>query len=639
MFRYLSRSSGLAYRVVSTSKNAAVAVHGSSSQQEGSTNNRYYATTRREHGRERNKNNNDRRRRKSVNGRNQDSLDEKLNSILSSTRKNKADNGKKILYPKDKSSPWYNQLCALDDCLTSTLQLSTTPVRKMLNDRVSHPQLGASSTFWDSISRAVALYNELKECPELTSQRVGELVHLLHNGLRTDRQLLGSLNKKPDYDAQSFHKEMVNFIYTSLNQITEDILNGTVSITPGGAVHLLTSYEEMGFREQIIQIWNAVNSATGETGAATEDVKTLFKNPIVLGTMLPIIFESQIITFEEAKKLFEEAVKAQTYFPHNLYVGMILTCLKADENIMALELFEKLCNNSTGVAYGYITETHLAFIGQCKDLDISEKFLDRAINNEMPYRVEVQVSYVNSLMNNIWNFSKDFAKIENVWSKVVKFYTDNRLRLSVFSSLNNEFFTYFFETYKNDKETGLIKLQEIISQYNEVKGIDEPFLNVILAKCSVWGEKEVINYIEKNFELFNIPKTLITHRILLKTMGSVDEVGTEELLSRWHDIIHKIDSQGNSYIANADWAALRDATIKWAQENQSSKEAAQERVDLYLQVVKQYQKFCSAGHQRFRILKGCSRSFPILADNLYKMKNIDASSVVIPELQNLRITE
>ncbi|KAL3230094.1 RNA-binding protein RMD9, mitochondrial [Nakaseomyces bracarensis] len=634
MFRYLSRSSGLAYRVVATTKNAAVAVHGP---QEGST--RYYGTrSDNEGGRNNRKRNNSGRRGNNRNG-SGDALDEKLNSILNSAKSKKSVDSKKFMYPKDKTSPWYNQLCALDDCLASTLQLSSTPVRKMLNDRVAHPQLGSSTTFWDSISRAVSLYNELKECPELTGHRVGELVHLLHNGLRTDRQLLGSLNKKPDYDAQSFHKEMVNFIYASLNEITEDILNGTVAINASGAVHLLTSYQEMGFEEQIIQIWNAVKAPEGESGSATPDVKKLFKSPSVVGTLLPIIFESQLITFAEAEKLFVDARDlAQNYFPHNLYVGMILTSLKAKEDIKALELFEKLCANATGTAYGYITETHLAFIGQCKDFDISEKFLDRALNNEMPYRVEVQVSYVNSLLNNIWNTQKDFSKIENVWKKVIKFYAENKLRLSVFSSLNNEFFTYFFETYKNDKEVGLVKLQDIISQYNELKGIDEPFLNVILAKCGVWREKEVIRYIEKNFELFNVPKSLISYRILLKALGSVDGVTSEELLSRWQDIIQKIDSQGNTYIANADWAALRDATVKWAQENESS-EAAQQRVELYLQIVKQYQKFCSAGHQRFRILKGCSRSFPILAENLHKLNKLDASSIIVPELQNLRISD
>lgn len=631
MFRYLSRSSGLAYRVVANSKNTAAAVHGPSIP-EDNQNTRHYATTRG------GKDNENGRRRNKSNPRNKDSLDEKLNSIMLSARNTKTMNGKSLLYPKDPTSPWYNQVCALDDCLLSTLQQSSTPVRKMLSDRVAHPQLGASSTFWDSISRAVALYNELKDCPELNSNRVGELVHLLHNGLRTNRQMLGSLSKKPDYDAQSFHKEMVNFIYTSLNQITDDILNNTVSINASGLVHLLTSYEEMGFREQIIQIWNRVNIPFEETGAVNGAVKKLFKNAVVLGSVLPILYESHIITFEEAEKLFQDALKKGHYFPHNLYTGMILTCLKADENIKALELFEILCTNATGVAYGYVTETHLAFIGQCKDLNISEKFLDKAISGELPYRIDVQVSYINSLMNNIWNAQKDFSKIEEVWRKVTKFYTDNRLRISVFSSLNNEFFTYFFETYKNDKEAGLIKLQELIAYYNDIKGIDEPFLNVTLVKCAVWREKAAINYIEKNFELFNIPKSLITYRILLKTMGSVDEVTTDEILSRWQDIIKKADSQGNTYIANADWAALRDATIRWAQENEDKEAEALYRVDLYLKLVKGYQKFCSSGHQKFRILQGCGKSFPILANNLDRLETIDTSSILIPGLQHLKST-
>ncbi|XDT40036.1 Hypothetical protein J6898_01545 [Nakaseomyces glabratus] len=611
MFRYLSRTSTIYKGVIATSKTASTANVVAAQESR-----RNYA----------NKRNNNR------NGP-ADALDEKLNSILSgkTSSKRKPYGGRKS--PVDETSPWYAQLCALDDCLTTTLKQSATPMRKLLSDRVNHPDMRSNPTFWHSVSRAMSLYNELKQCPEMTDQRVTSLVHLLHNGLRTDRQLVSSLNKKPDYDSQSFHKEMVNFIYTSLNEISDDILNNNVPINANGLMHLFTSYQEMGFTDLVVQIWKKIETIAEQNPQS--NIGKISKHPNVVGIVLPILYEKEIVNFSEAEKLFKECEQYHNRMFPNLYVGMILTSLKANENMKALELFETLCTNSKGVHYGYISETHIAFISQCKDISVAESFLDKAVNNEMPYRVEIQVSAVNSLMYNIWSENQDFNKIKEIWQKMVTFYGENNLRLAIFSSLNNEFFSYFFEKYKENKTEGLEQLQKLITQYNNLKGIDEPFLNIILAKCTVWKEPEVIKYIEKNFELFNVPKSLITSRILLKSLGSIDNITKEQIVERWQEIVLKADSLGSKYIANADWAALRDATVKWAQENKDNQESL-DRIEWYLQIVNVYQKYCRDGSQRYRILKGCSKSFPILAENLQRLDLVDTSSIPVCEVKSLK---
>lgn len=56
-------------------------------------------------------------------------------------------------------------------------------------------------------------------------------------------------------------------------------------------------------------------------------------------------------------------------------------------------------------------------------------------------------------------------------------------------------------------------------------------------------------------------------------MGSVDDASNAEILQRWMDLIRKSDEIGQRFIANADWAALRDATVTWTQNDRDSKKS------------------------------------------------------------------
>lgn len=459
-------------------------------------------------------------------------------------------------------SPWYPQVAAFEECVSQTLYMSQTPRRKNIKHRSEHPNSNANPLFWDSIGRAMGLYHDLLATPELNSDRVSKLVHLLHNGLRANRNQLTRMNKKPDYDSQSFHKEMTNYLCKSLREIADDVLSGKVELNEYGAMHLITAFKELLLFEEAVQIWK---SAINGTNAYTANI---FLNPRVVGVILPILYDNGV-SYPEIQQLYEKSSSMINYFHPNLSVGMIRASLSANENEMALQLFQKLCQESTEMKYGYLIETHLSFIGECKDLNVAQTFFDKALNDEMPYKIDLQVSYVKSFLRNIWTQTRDFNHIYQIWYKSSLHYGRN-VNHGISSSLNDTFFDIFFENFAHAKDQGFLTLQNIIGTYKNIKNIDEPFFNIILAKCTIWHDRNILEYIDNSYELFHIPKTIVAYRILLKSMGSVDNTTNDEILQRWIDLIKKSDEIGQKFIANADWAALRDATVTWTQSHRDN---------------------------------------------------------------------
>ncbi|CCH60854.1 hypothetical protein TBLA_0D03540 [Henningerozyma blattae CBS 6284] len=452
---------------------------------------------------------------------------------------------------------WSNKVRAFEECVAQSLYMSQTPRRKNMRESSKQPLSNSDPLFWDSLSKAMELYYELKLSNELNEVRVSGMIHLLHNGLRANRYQLTRLTKKPDRDSQSFQRGITSFLLNSLRDISNDILQNSVTINEYGAMHLITSFKELFLEEEAIRIW------TKSVSSESSEKLNVFLNPRVVGVMLPILYEHGT-PYEEIKSLYEKSSKTLDFFHPNLAVGMIRAALSANDVMSALHLFEKLCKASDESKYGYLIETHLSFIGECKDLTIAKSFFNKVLNDDIPYKVDLQVSYVKSFMRNIWENTNDFSQIHEVWHKSLIHY-GKHIHNGISSSLNDTFFDIFFTNYSNNKEQGFEELKSIIAEYNNIKKIDEPFFNIILTKCAVWRDREIIEYIDNCYDLFHIPKTIVAYRILLKSMGSVDDITTDEILKRWVTLLEKSDESRQKFIANADWAALRDSTLTWAQ--------------------------------------------------------------------------
>ncbi|AJS01703.1 ANL_collapsed_G0019010.mRNA.1.CDS.1 [Saccharomyces cerevisiae] len=563
----------------------------------------------------------------------------------------------------DPASPWRHELLSFDECVSSALKYSTTPLQNTYK-RIGNNQLNKNPSFamfWDSMGRAMELYYSLRESPDFNAYRVSRLIHLLHNGLRSTRDQLVKLSRKPDYDSQSFHKEMMNFLCNSLKDISDDILIGKVSVSGYGATHLLTSFKELSFDDDCIRIWEASKNLSDETTSQA------FQEPKVVGFMLPLLY-AKTRSLTEPNELYNQIIQSKEFIHPNLYSGLIKVFIKAEDYEKALSLFGQLCEKAEVRNYGYLIETHLSFIGDSKNLTLAESFFDKIINDEMPYKIILQVSTVNSFLQNIWKAQNDFDHVYRIWEKAVKFY-GNTVNPGILSSLNNTFFTIFFENYINDNINGFRKLQEIITFYSGVKKIDEPFFNVMLTRASIWHERSIIDFIDKNYTLYHIPRTIISYRILLKSLGSIDNTNNEEILDRWLELVKKLNELGQQYIANADLSALRDATVVWSQskrdekvfsakakgtpattttteddikvpkplenlKNEDSTSNSEDRIELYLKILKRYTPYFRATKQVYRYTTGCAESYPILNEYLSGYSDLSAEDIPVPQLHS-----
>ncbi|CCD26710.1 Rmd9p NDAI_0I01410 [Naumovozyma dairenensis CBS 421] len=544
--------------------------------------------------------------------------------------------------PED--SPVYNEIYAFDDCVFQTLNASRTPLSYTrshdLNDR--RTTTTSNPLFWDSLNKGMHLYETLYEAPEFGGSRTSKLVHLLHNGLRINRRDRVQLRKKPDYDSNSFSKEMEIFLCNSLRRIASDLIENKIKIYPYGAMHLLTAFIELKLDDEAIKLW--------KIAVENEALKDVFLEPSVIGVMLPKLYENGA-SYAEIKNLFEVSSNMKEHrLPHaNLFIGMIRASLMANENEAALEIFRKLCENGTSnkeksLSFGYMMEGHLLFIECCKDMGMANEFFQKIIDKEMPYAVKLQVSSLNRYLENIWNLKENFDDVYNVWYKAVNYYQLENTNVGIFSSLNNTFFKIFFQKFSTDKVEGFKRLNHIIKVYNDVKGVDEPFLNNILSKCSLWNDRSIFDYVEKSYELYNIPKTIVTHRIFLKVLGSIDDVTTEELLQKWYNIINKEDQIGQQFISNADWSALRDATVGWTASKMASPEnenISKERDVLYLKIIKKFAQFRRDDSQIRAYTKYlvASPNFSTFAETLEQFDRIDASDIIVPQLHSVESHE
>lgn len=515
--------------------------------------------------------------------------------------------------PQGKDNPWFHQLVAFDEAVSNTY-FSNSP----------HQQ---NNDFWDSLTRSVELYSQLAGTPDFIPERVASMIYLLHTGLRQNRKLTLKLDKKPDFDATNFHKDMMDYICVSLRKIASDIISKKVVVNQYGAMHLITSFKELQLYDEAISIWENATMSSEQPNSSNDAVSKIWLDPRVVGVILPLLY-TKYQDFLQVKDLFEKSrsTQLQSSLCHpNLGAGMIKTCLLAGEINFALQLFEELCSVSNVKNFGYLTEIHLTFIGECSDLSVANTFFEKALNDEMPYHVDLQVPYVKSFMINTWNQTKDFEQVLNIWVRCWKNYGTSVTK-GVSSALNDLFLTIFFKNFENDKVLGFENLKKIISIYANIKPLDEPFLNIVMTKCVVWQDYQIINEIINYYELYNVAKTQVAYRVALKALGSVTTTD-QDIINKWNELLIFSDYQGSTFIHKADWAALRDSTV-------ASKFT--DRVLLYAKLVKIYSIYSKNITQIKLLTEITAAKFPFAAPILNSLDTVDASDISVASFRNIK---
>ncbi|QPG75475.1 hypothetical protein FOA43_002830 [Brettanomyces nanus] len=526
---------------------------------------------------------------------------------------------------------YYKLIRDFDQCLgeNSTYDLAT--------GRIS----GGVDKFWTAVRRIIPIYRSLVYSNLLKEKRMAEFVSLLRNGLRIHRLELSKMKKNLDKDANNPIKDIHHLLTCAIREVSYNLLDGLVVMNSHGLTHLFKAYKDLGFTYEAVHIW--------ETGKNSRKLHHLFTSEPVLGSIFPFLVESGDFDFQEVWDMYSriKASKGPDEKLHNeLQVGMIRVCLFKSKTNDALQIFKQLTGdvystfNAKGVdppinVKSYMTMAHLSFIGFCKDIDTADYFFSDAVSESMPYLTPLQLNFIKKYLANTWQVTHDYQRVKKIWLITWKHYESRRTsNSSVSSSLNDSFLSVFFDKYRQFSPEAFVELQQLIQDYNQIRPIDEPFINVLLSKSTGWHNADVFQYILSSAnDAPHFSKTNVFYRCCLKATGSV-EITSDNILSLFRQLLANNVASGMKYIAHADWVALRDATVNSPQLFSFSNPG--ERIDLYFKLWKICSPFfISLENFKNYIYKDVKLNYNY--SRIYQqMPNIRSDDIEIPEVNLLR---
>lgn len=527
------------------------------------------------------------------------------------------------IYSQD--NQFASQLALFDECLAqnSTYDLATGKIS------------GGVSHFWFAVKKVIPIYRSLIYSGQLNEKRMAEFVSLLRNGLRIHRLELSKLKKNLDKDSNNPIKNIHYLLTCAIREVSYNLLDGLISLNSHGLTHLFKAYKDLGFTYEAVHIW--------ETGKKNPSLNHLFTSEPVLGSIFPFLVESGDFDFNEIWEMYQkikDSKGANEKLHNELQVGMIRVCLFKDQTNDALAIFKQLTSdvynsfNHKGIeppinVKSYMTMAHLSFIGFCKDIDTADYFFQDAVNESMPYLTPLQLNFIKKYLSNTWEITNDYEKVKKIWLITWRHYESKKTsNSSVSSSLNDAFLSIFFKKFPAFSNESFSELRAVIDDYNSIRLIDEPFINVLLSKSTSWHNSEVFEFILNTANSNQFSKTNVFYRCCLKACGSVD-IDSMSILTLFRQLLANNASNGMKFIAHADWVALRDATIN--SPYLSNFESVNDRIDLYFKLWKICSSsFISLENFKSYVLKDVKLNFNY-SRIFQQMANINAD-VEIPEI-------
>ncbi|KAG7800445.1 hypothetical protein KL944_004018 [Ogataea haglerorum] len=550
-----------------------------------------------------------------VNATNTDKINEllpKLNNMISHLPK--------------KSLPYYKQLMAFDECTSQNCTY----------DSRTGEVIGGIEAFWQSIYKIMPLYDNLLHTGELNEDRMDSLISLLRNGLRIHRYQLAKQNKNLDNDLHHSLKSTKTYLIEALRKITDEILRyRTLHVSPAGISNIFKAYKDLGFVEEAVQFW--------EQGKNNNRLKPIFDSEPVLGSVIQFLVDTGDFDLKEVKELYDHIKfkkakldKGQNDIHPELVVGMIKACLVKGETGVAGELFQQItsdickeCANLNKTPsqkmLSYMTNAHLSFIAYSADIATSNMFFESAAKGQLPYPTPLQVNYIKPYMVKLWQSTNDLTLVQNVWERTWEYNErHHRSNSSMSSSLNDLFFKIFFSKYPRCTPDGIKHLKQVIKAYSNVKSMDEPFFNCLLTNSSAWNNSEVFHTIVKTADLYNFPKTNVFYRCCLKASGSLT-LKAFEIIKLVQNLLSANASMGYRKIANADWLAIRDATI-------NSKIVSQEKVDLYFKLWKKCSPYFANSSNYYSYQREDTKLNAAYSHIFNNIRKIDTENLTLDQL-------
>ncbi|ODV79329.1 protein RMD9, mitochondrial [Suhomyces tanzawaensis NRRL Y-17324] len=451
--------------------------------------------------------------------------------------------------------------------------------------------------FYATVLNLFELFDDEFMRKKLGKNDLSNYSRLLNMSVYHNRTSRLSNDRNRDKD-QRFNSNYVDemAMKSAVLHLSELIVGGEIkeALTTHALQMLFYAMAQYQFYPEMINLW--------ENGVNDDVVGGLYLNQDILSVILPVAYNNGRFSYEEVLQVFELNTNPDKPVHHTLLTSIGKISISAEDYSRGLDALEDLLKAYESSRYDQqkvlksLSDLHLSFIGQCKDIKISKHFFDKVIQFELPYDIRLKVPHVVSLLENCFNAQEPIENIMYFWISTIKHYSTEKQSYSLnsrYSNLNNSFFQIFFKLYPELTNESLAKLREIIAVYSESKPVDETFLNTIINNYN-WADKAVFEQLIDNYGVYSVTRSPISYRIGLKKVGQLKDYTTQEILDKWNQSLALLDSQNYTYIPVADWAALRDATIL--------SEYSHERKNLYLQILSLYKNYMQDRKSALRFL-------------------------------------
>ncbi|KAI5968145.1 RMD9 [Candida margitis] len=443
-----------------------------------------------------------------------------------------------------------------------------------------------SSTYQD-IEEISNLIQDEKFRSQMSEKDLYRYTANLYSATITSRKTrLGNSRNRDKDQADAFKEDVV--YQTAVLNLMELVAAGDFNNVLSSRIlfKIFGTLLQFKLNTEIMSLWE---NGVSQSEKSSNGIGQLYLSHDVLSIVLQVAYETKRFNYEEIKSIYNMSVNENEPVHPFLSdrIGQVAINegdhargLDALEDLMAL--YEK--NPQEKSILGGLAQLHLSFIGQCKDVVIAKRFFDRAVDNaeSLPYVVVLKAPYMVSFLENCVNAGDSMEDVIQLWSRISNHYGETSAATSSSKSatINAGLFKLFFNKYPEPNEES-IKLLKLI--FTKAPKIDEVFLNTLISNMQ-WTEKSLAQDVIDAFDKFNVEKSIISHRVILKQAGQVD-YSVPEILQLWNNLLAKLDAENYKYIANADWSALRAATA-FAENYKSD-----ERLGLYFSLVKAYKNY------------------------------------------------
>ncbi|KAG5422342.1 RMD9 [Candida metapsilosis] len=426
----------------------------------------------------------------------------------------------------------------------------------------------------------------------------------LYSATITSRKTRLGNSRNRDKDQASAFKEDVIY-QTAILNLSELVAAGDFNNVLSSRIlfKIFGTLLQFKLNAEIMNLWETGVSQSEKM--ADNGIGQLYLSHDVLSIVLQVAYETKRFNYEEIKSIYNMSVNENEPVHPFLSDRIGQVAIMEDDHARGLDALEELMtlyeqNPQEKSILGGLAQLHLSFIGQCKDVVIAKRFFDKAVDSaeSLPYVVVLKAPYMVSFLENCINAGDSMEEVVELWSRISTHYgeTSAATNSSKSATINAGLFKLFFNKYPEPNEES-IKLLKLI--FTKSPKIDEVFLNTLISNMQ-WTEKSLVQDVIDAFDKFNVDKSIISHRVILKQAGQVD-YSVPEILQLWNNLLNKLDVENYKYIANADWSALRAATAF------SEHFKTKERLGLYLSLVKTYKNYMQHNGACINFIRGWIR--------------------------------